>query len=195
MKLKDLIFKYRKIIMLALVLVSVIIIITAMYVTEYNNNKVTREDVLTSTPSGEYKDSNEFLKLFDTFKIYMSDEQTVMFDDNGEVLQHGSRTFTIDTKLKENADIQKDVYVTLGLGANWVKYIATTSRSKIYLGESGKIKFSNVDALFPLQGDLLFLPKLEPTLYVLIEWSNSLNKNFYTYLEYEYSVYSIKPSK
>ena len=181
--------------MLALVLVSVIIIITSMYVTEYNNNKVTREDVLTSTPSGEYKDSNEFLKLFDTFKIYMSDEQTVMFDDNGEVLQYGSRTFTIDTKLKENADIQKDVVVTLGLGVNWVKYMASTSRYSIDLDESEEIKFSNIDTLFPLQGDLLFLPKLEPTLYVLIEWSNSLNKNFYTYLEYEYSVYSIKPSK
>ena len=194
MKIKDLIFKYRKIIMLALVLVSVVIIITAMYVTEYNNNKVTREDVLTSTPSGIYKDSKDFTEQFDTFKIYLTSELEVMFDDNGEILEDGTRKFAIETKLKDSANIKK-VAVTLGMGANWVKYISSTgSNSDIDLDDTDNITINGIDTLFPLQNDLWFTPKLQPTLYVLIEWTDTLNAKYHTYLQYDYSVYSVKPS-
>ena len=196
MKNKISILKYKKIIMLSLVLISVIIVIAAMYITEFNINKVTREDVLTKTPAGIYKEFKDFDEQFETFKIYLDSEDEFMKDDEGNILEYGIRKFGIETKLKDASDISK-VNITLGMGANWVKYISSSASSGsngIDLNDTDYISFNDLDTLFPLQGKLLFLPKLQPTLYVLIEWSE-LNTNYHTYVEYEYSQYSIKPVK
>ena len=89
--------------MLALVLISIVIIITATYVTTYNNNKITREDVLTADMSSKtQKDFEEdFLSNFDEFKIYLSSEVEVIYKDD-KVLEYGTRKFTVKNNVKEN---------------------------------------------------------------------------------------------
>lgn len=185
------ILKYKKIIMLALIVISVVIIIAATYITGYNVNKVVREDVLTQDMSAKiYKSSEDFLGNFDEFKIYLSDERVYTKD-----VQEGWREFTVIAKTNTESDIKKEIYVTLGMGANWVKYISELSdRETVKIGEEREIKIENIEQKFPLKSSLLFTPKVEPTLYVLVEWSE-LNTNYYTYLEYDYKTYSIKPSK
>ena len=181
--------------MLALILVAIAIIIPAIYITDYNVNKVTREDVLTQDMSSkDFKSKEEFLSNFEEFKIYLSNETEAKFE-NGKLLEgeEGSREFTVKKKENENSKITSEyIKVTLGMGANWVKYISETRTSNIK-GESQTIELGNLEVLFPLKGDLLFLPEVEPTLYVLVEWSE-LGENYYTYLEYEYSEYSVVPA-
>ena len=187
------ILKYKKIIMLALILIAIAIIIPAIYITDYNVNKVTREEVLTQDMSAkDFKSSDEFLKNFDEFKIYLSNEIEAKFHD-GELFEKGEREFTVQMKESEDSKITSEyIKITLGMGANWVKYISETTSSNVK-GTKQTITFNNIDVLFPLKGDLLFLPKVEPTLYVLVEWSE-LGDNYYTYLEYDYSVYSVVPT-
>ena len=82
MKEKFDILKYKKIIMLALILVSITILITATYITTYNNNIITREDVITTNMSGKIQKDFEkdFLSNFEEFSIYMSSEEEVKYD-------------------------------------------------------------------------------------------------------------------
>ena len=193
MKQKFNILKYKKIIMLALILISIIIIITATYITTYNNNKVTREDVLTADMSSKIQKDFEkdFITHFDEFKIYLDDEEEVKYDGD-KLFETGSRTFSVENKVKEDSTVS-NIKVTLGMGANWVKYISDTRTGSVKNNSSTTITISNIEELFPLQGDLWFLPKLEPTLYVMVEWSE-YNTNYYAYYEYDYSVYSVKPA-
>jgi hypothetical protein len=193
MKQKFNILKYKKIIMLALILISIIIIITATYITTYNNNKVTRVDVLTADMSSKIQKDFEkdFITHFDEFKIYLDDEEEVKYDGD-KLFETGSRTFSVENKVKEDSTVS-NIKVTLGMGANWVKYISDTRTSSVKNNSSTTITISNIEELFPLQGDLWFLPKLEPTLYVMVEWSE-YNTNYYAYYEYDYSVYSVKPA-
>ena len=193
MKQKFNILKYKKIIMLALILISIVIIITATYITTYNNNKVTREDVLTADMSSKIQKDFEkdFITHFDEFKIYLDDEEEVKYDGD-KLFETGSRTFSVENKVKEDSTVS-NIKVTLGMGANWVKYISETRTGSVKNNSSTTITISNIEELFPLQGDLWFLPKLEPTLYVMVEWSE-YNTNYYAYYEYDYSVYSVKPA-
>lgn len=193
MKQKFNILKYKKIIMLALILISIVIIITATYITTYNNNKVTREDVLTADMSSKIQKDFEkdFITHFDEFKIYLDDEEEVKYDGD-KLFETGSRTFSVENKVKEDSTVS-NIKVTLGMGANWVKYISDTRTGSVKNNSSTTITISNIEELFPLQGDLWFLPKLEPTLYVMVEWSE-YNTNYYAYYEYDYSVYSVKPA-
>ena len=187
------IFKYKKIIMLVLILVAIAIIIPAIYITEYNINKVTREDVLTQDMSSkDFKSSDEFLSNFEEFVIYLSNETEAKFD-NGKLFEEGSREFTVDAKEKTDSKITSEyIKVTIGMGANWVKYISATATGNVRSAKH-TIELNNLKENFPLQGNLLFLPKIEPTLYVLVEWSE-LGENYYTYLEYDYSQYSVVPA-
>ena len=65
--------KYKKIIFIGLILVSVIICICATYITEYNKTKVNPEELLTSTY--EYKDSSEFLNNFNSFVSILQNQK------------------------------------------------------------------------------------------------------------------------
>ena len=53
--------------------------------------------------------------------------------------------------------------------------------------ENEKVEISNIDVKFPAKGDLLFVSNIEPTVYVMIEWSEKDNSKHYTYLEFDYS--------
>ena len=193
MKEKFDILKYKKIIMLALIIVSITILITATYITTYNNNIITREDVITTNMSSKtQKDfEQDFLSNFEEFSIYMSSEEEVKYDGD-KVFEYGSRKFTVKNTVKEESKIS-NIKVTLGMGANWVGYKSSTKSSTVKNDGSTTSTISNIDVMFPLKNDLLFTPKIEPTLYVLVEWSE-LGMNYYAYYEYDYSVYSVKPS-
>lgn len=174
--------KYKKIIMLSLIAVAAIICIVATYVTEYNNNKVTIDDVFTTEMNKTFKSSEEFTANFTEFKIVL-DKIVEPYDET-----LGKHTFIVETTAAETSKIKGEISVTIALGANWVKYISETGNSSIEIGkENEKVSINGIDVTFPLKGDLLFLPKLEPTVYVMVEWGEKDNSEYYTYLEFDYS--------
>ena len=175
--------KYKKIIMLVLVLVATIICISATYITEYNLNKVTREDVFpTNEEKTGFRTEEEFLANFTEFKITLDK----VIDPYDETL--GKHTFIVEATETETSKIKGDLTVSIALGANWIKYISNTGKSSIEIGEENeKVEISNIDVKFPAKGDLLFVSNIEPTVYVMIEWSEKDNSKHYTYLEFDYS--------
>lgn len=187
--------KYKKIIMLALVLVSIIICVFATYISEYNLNKVSREDVLTMEMTKNYKSSEEFLENFSVFNIYLS-ENIAPYKD-GETLVAGKQVFTVNTVASATSQVKGDLKITIGLGANWIKFISKTgSNEKVEVGSNDeKITINNIETTFPAKGDLWFVTVDAPTLYVLVEWSEKNNSQYYTYLEYDYETYSQKTSE
>ena len=196
MKSKFDILKYKKIIMLALILISVIIIITATYVTTYNNNKVTREDVLTSDMSSKnLKDfEKDFMVHFDEFIIYLDKEEEVKYDGD-ELFETGDREFVAKNTVKESSKSTiSNIRVTIGMGASWVGYVSKTSTASLRVNSSTTLIISGIEVTFPLKPSLWFVPNQEPTLYVMVEWSE-LNTNYYAYYELDYSVYSVKPTE
>ncbi len=182
--------KYKKIIMLALVLIAIVICVFATYITEYNINKVSREDVLTTEVTSAYEESNVFLNNFSDFKIYLSQE-IVPYKDNDELV-YGKKVFTVITVASEDSEI-KTVKFTIGLGANWIKYISNTATKTVTIGKNTDITISNIDTVFPTNGKLWFVNVTHPTLYVLVEWSDYAGSKHHTYLEYDYKTYSVKP--
>ena len=175
--------KYKKIIMLALIVVAVIICVTATYITEYNINKVTREDIFpTDETKKGYTSEEDFLENFTEFEIVL----TKVIDPYDETL--GKHTFTVNTTAAETSKIKGNLSVSIALGANWVKYTSNTGTATVEIGEENeKVEISGIDQTFPLKGDLLFVSNIEPTVYVLVEWSEKDNSQHYTYLEFDYS--------
>ena len=81
------ILKYKKIIMLALVLVSIITCVCAAYITEYKKTKVTPEILFTEIEETRtYKDSEEFLKNYEYFYIYTERYVEATEDDKGNLM-------------------------------------------------------------------------------------------------------------
>lgn len=179
------ILKYKKIIMLVLIVISVAIITTAAYVTNYNLNEVTREDVLTVEPKGEYRSNEEFYKNFKTFSIKIDDNRgliTPHTSANGELVP-GYYKFKIHSELAEGTNLKNSVTVTGGLGANWIKFISKTGKTSFTPGSvNATFKIEGIEQTFPSSGDLLFIKVDYPTLYVLVEWQE-LSTYYYTYLE------------
>ena len=175
--------KYKKIIMLTLVVIAVIICVAATYITEYNLNEVTREDIFpTDETKKGYTTEEDFLANFSEFEIILDK----VVDPYDEVL--GKHTFVVKTTATETSKIKGDLSVTMALGANWVKYISSTGHGTVEIGEEKEtVVIGSIDTTFPLKGDLLFVSNIEPTVYVLIEWSEKDNSQHYTYLELDYS--------
>ena len=176
--------KYKKIIMLALIVIATIICITATYITEYNLNEVTREDVFpTDETSKGYTSEEDFRANFSEFDIIL--DKIVDPYEN----ELGKHTFVVKTTAAETSKIKGDLEVTIVLGANWVKYQSDEGHnSSVEIGaENETVTIGNIDKTFPLKGDLLFVTNIEPTVYVLIEWSEKDNSHHYTYLELDYS--------
>ena len=175
--------KYKKIIMLVLIVVAAIICVAATYITEYNVNEVTREDVFpTDETMKGYTSKEDFLANFTEFEIVL----TKVVDPYDETL--GKHTFTVNTTAAETSKIKGNLSVSIALGANWVKYISKTGTSNVEIGkENETVEISSIDQTFPLKGDLLFVSNIEPTVYVLVEWSEKDNSQHYTYLEFDYS--------
>ena len=180
------IFKYKKIIMLALILVAIVIIVAAAYITDYTANTVTREEVLTIEPKGEYRSSDDFLKNFKTFEIAIDDNRgliTPHTDTNGNLIP-GYFKFRIKSELVEETNLKNTVTVYGGLGANWIKFISNTGKVSFTPGSiNTTFKVDGIETTFPTQGHLLFIEVDYPTLYVLVEWQE-LTSYYYTYLEY-----------
>lgn len=175
--------KYKKIIMLALVVIAAIICITATYITEYNLNEVTREDVFPTNETNKgYTSEEDFKANFSEFDIIL--DKIVDPYEN----ELGTHTFVVKTTAAETSKIKGDLKVTIVLGANWVKYQSEQGYSSIEIGEENEtVTIGKIDTTFPLKGDLLFVTNIEPTVYVLIEWSEKDNSHHYTYLELDYS--------
>lgn len=190
-KIKTSILKYKKIIMLALVLIAVVICICATYITEYNLNKVSREEVLTTEVTSQYKSSEEFLKNFAKFQLYLSQDVKPYTDEDKIV--YGKKVFTTLMVANEDAEVKGTVKLTIGLGANWIKYISKTENKAVTLGKATDITIEGIDLIFPTEGKLWFVKVEQPTLYVLAEWSDYSGTKYHTYLEYDYNTYSVKP--
>ena len=193
MNFKSAIFKYKKIIMLALVFVAVIICVVATYVTEYNVNKIHVEELFTVEETRKYRSSSDFLDFFETFTITETTVIDPFTDEDGEP-NPGSRTYTVVTKVKENTETEiKRVSLKLCLAADWIHYISKigSSSTNMTLDRDNIISISDIDTRFPAAGNLWFVTVKEPTLYVLASWSEN-NTHYYTYLQYEHSEYSSK---
>lgn len=175
--------KYKKIIMLALILVATIICVSATYITEYNLNKVIREDIF-PTEEGKtgFRTEEEFLANFTEFEIVL-DKIIEPYDEIS-----GKHTFLVKTTAAETSNIKGEIKVTMALGANWIKYISDTGSSSIEIGkENETVEIRNIDTKFPAKGDLLFVSNIEPTVYVMVEWSEKDNSKHFTYLEFDYN--------
>ena len=186
------IFKYRKIIMLVLILIAVIICISATYITTYEANVVTREDVITKQVTSTYKSSEEFLSNFEKFEIKLTQAIDPYKDNAGtEVL--GSYKFKVENKTNESSRIREtvDLKVTAGLGANWIGFKSqTAANNSVDVNSStATLTIKNIDTIFPTVGPLWFVNVDAPTLYVLVEWSEIDGSQFHTYLEFSEAEY------
>lgn len=203
MALKQNIMKYKKVIMLSLIVVSIVICVLATYITGANKNKVTAEDVFADILTEQYYEkyeevsSEDFLANFESFHIY----QSKYLEPYDETL--GYRYFKIDATKKEDSKIKNPIKVYVGLGANWVGYSVHSNSAEVDLNKISQAKeyywkIDNItsDDTFPMKGNLLFTKAKEPTMYVLIEWTTEIgkNNNKYTILEIDYETFTQKPN-
>lgn len=194
--------KYRKVIMLSLIVLTLVICITATYITGYQKNKVTAEDVFAEILTEEYCDkysevsSEEFLSNFEEFHIYQS-YYLRPYDET-----KGYRNFKISATKTSTSKIKNDVKIYVGLGANWVGYKKVSKPKTFNLDKIStsseyywRIEGIEKSEVFPIKGNLWFTKAKEPTLYVLVEWTNEIgkNNNKYTILEYDYETFTTKP--
>ena len=173
------ILNYKKLIMLGVLLVAVIICVTATYVTEYNKNKVTAEDVLKiSEIQREYVELDEFLENFKSFKV----ELTEKLNPNEKTDTKGKREYVITVEFEKDAEFENDKFTAkIGLGANWVGYVSALKETTISESNVERvITISPIDHTFPTKGGLWFTSVEGPTVYLLLQWSYD-GKDFYTY--------------
>ena len=136
---------------------------------------------------------NDFMNHFEEFVIYLDKEEEVKYDGD-ELFETGDREFIVKNTVKESSKSTiSNIKVTIGMGANWVKYISNTSTSSVRVNSSTTLIISGIENTFPLKPSLWFVPDQEPTLYIMVEWSE-YNTNYYAYYEYSSSVYSVKPA-
>lgn len=205
MALNKKIFKHKRAIMLSLIGIAVVICILATYITGYQVNKVEAEDVFEEILTEDYLNryteasSDEFLANFDEFHIYES-YYLEPYDST-----KGYREFKLSVTKSESYNIKNDIKVTIGLGANWVNYKALSSNKQVSINPS-KVNADKVywtidgiskDHVFPIKGGLWFTKAKEPTLYVLVEWTDMVgkNNNKYTILEFDYETFQTNPTK
>lgn len=190
MTFKSAIFKYKKIIMLALVLIAVITCVVATYVTEYNINKIHVEELFTVEETRKFKTEREFIENFSSFVIKSTSEIDPSTDPETGETDLGERIFTVNAKLEEGKNLKK-LSLKLCLAADWIHYISKlgTSSSDMNLSVEHTITI-NIDRIFPANGNLWFVTVKQPKLYVLATWSEN-NTHYYTYLEYDYAEYGL----
>lgn len=187
------IFKYKKIVMLALIVLGLCICVAGAYLTTYKRNLVTIEDVIPTKLTGYEKVSEEeFLANFNKFEIKET-SYIKPFENNGTAID-GYKTYTVYAEAADGSKIRGDLKITIGLGASWVGYKSETDTQEIKIGKEKQELIINVgfDDVFPQKGKLWFIKAEQPVLYVLVEWSEKLNTKpyKYTYLEFDYSKYS-----
>lgn len=187
------ILKYKKIIMLALILVAAIICVSASYITEYNKTKVSAETIFTTIEETRtYKDSEEFYKHFEYFHIYASEYKTAHEDLNGNLV-NGKAVFTIKSKNAENCKA-KNINVSVALAANWIEFQALNDQAKDHSSKNETtIKISNINQIFPAKGKLWFTGADQPTLYVMIKWTENETNRYYTFIELSYDQFIAVP--
>jgi hypothetical protein len=187
------ILKYKKIIMLALVLVSIITCVCAAYITEYKKTKVTPEILFTEIEETRtYKDSEEFLKNYEYFYIYTERYVEATEDDKGNLI-NGTHKFKVASKDAQTKNA-KLVTIEIKLAANWINFQSNSATTSNYTSKKGAtLTISNIAQIFPAKGKLLFTKVEEPTLYVLIKWTENDGSRYYTFMELDCEQYSEVP--
>ena len=193
--------KYKKIIMLALVLVAVIIIISTSYITEYNQTHIEPATLFETTeethPADRYRKPEEFYSNFEYFKIYRATgtiNNDAYIDANGQLVA-GSPKFTVISKQGANYKVANTMNIQIKLAADWIGFQSNVASYQNYkVGEKANLTIANVTQTFPAKGDLWFTTVKHPTLYALIQWTDSTDqKRYYTYLELEFDEYNEIP--
>ena len=190
------ILKYKKIIMLALILVAAIICVSAAYITEYNKTKIDVETLFTDIEEGRtFVDSEEFLKNYEYFHIFLKEGSSDAYLNSNDELVSGTQRFSVVSKNADSYSIRKDtVSIQAILAADWIGFISSSaSTTKYTSGKDATLTISNIAQIFPAKGDLWFTGAKHPTLYVLVKWSEKDGQRYYTYLELEYKEYSVTP--
>ena len=172
--------KYKRLIMIGVLLVAVIICVTASYITEYNKNKVTVDDVLnlSAIENKEHVEFDEFLENFDSFKIHLEEK----LNPNEATSTIGKRVYVITVDFADDADFDNDKFTAkIGLGANWVHYVSDLGSTTVSeTNVERTITVSNVEHTFPASGNLWFTNVSKPTVYLYLEWVVD-GESFYTY--------------
>lgn len=187
------ILKYKKIIMLSLILVAVIICVCATYITEWRKNKIDVETLFTTIEEDRtFKDNDEFLENYEYFYIYLLEGKDAYMNDNDSLVS-GTKKFKVVSKDSEDMDI-KNVSIQIKLAANWIGFQSNDASTNKYTSSNETtLTISNITQIFPAKGKLLFTNVKQPTLYVLIKWSDNSGDRYYTYLEMEYKEYNVTP--
>ena len=188
------ILKYKKIIMLVLILAAVITCVCAAYVTEYNKTKVSAETLFTEIEETRtYKDSEEFFKNYEYFHIY-SEKYTEATEDSKGNLLPGSCKFKVVSKDAQSKKA-KSVGLEIKLAANWIGFQSNSATTSNYNSKNGAtLSISNINQIFPAKGKLLFTNVEQPTLYVLIKWTENEKDRYYTFIELDFEEYSQIPN-
>ena len=172
--------KYKRLLMIGVLLVAVIICVTATYITEYNKNKVTVDDVLgiSAIEGKEHVDFDEFLENFDSFKIHLEEK----LNPNEATATIGKRVYVITVDFADDAEFDSDKFTAkIGLGADWIHYVSDLGSTTVSETNVERIiTISNVNHTFPTSGNLWFTNVDKPTVYLYLEWAVD-GESFYTY--------------
>ena len=188
----------RKLILLAAILLSIIVGTIVTYAATSSKNKVNENNVFLEEemPEDTYnKVGNDvFFNLFESFEIIDTSYIKPYYDDNNEVVSSESKlVLNCDSKLRDGVILENNQFVIkFKLGASWINYRSKVSSS--YTVTAGKtmsdMKLSGLDQIFPTKGPLWFTKVKNPTLYVMITWTQKIgseNNSYYTILQYEYN--------
>lgn len=183
----------NKWIMLGLILVGLIIVLVAMFVTEYTINNVSAEKAFeTKIEEGWVEVSEEdFLKHFTTFDLK---EDKIVYPTTTIT---GKATISLKAEF-DNSISKKDRYLneTTSLtvyakyGADWIGfYSQEASFSSYTIGSTNATTrtINNFDKLFPAS-KFLFIRIEHPELFSLIKWTNN-GTTYYTLLSLDHTEY------
>lgn len=187
----------NKFIMLGLIIVAVVIIVTAMYVTEFTKNNVSAKDAFKETIQETWIEVNEddFLKHFEKFEIKETKLINPIFNGK-EVATNGKASISIETAFDNTLDKKErylnentQISITVQYGADWVGYVGSNQTfTNLEIGSKLTTRtISDFNQLFPTN-KLLFVRVNNPELFVLVKWTDN-GTNYYTLLTLNHNEY------
>lgn len=187
----------NKFIMLGLIIVAVVIIVTAMYVTEFTKNNVSAKDAFKETVQETWVEVNEdeFLKHFEKFEIKETKLITPILNGK-EVITNGKASISVETSFDNELDKKERYFnentkitITVQYGADWVGYVGSSQTfTSLEIGSKLTTRtISDFNQLFPTN-KLLFVRVNNPELFVLVKWTDN-STNYYTLLTLNHNEY------
>ena len=187
----------NKFIMLGLIIVAVVIIVTAMYVTEFTKNNVSAKDAFKETIQETWVEVNEddFLKHFEKFEIKETKLINPIFNGK-EVVTNGKASISVETTFDNELDKKErylnentQITITVQYGADWVGYVGSNQTfTNLEIGSKLTTRtISDFNQLFPTN-KLLFVRVNNPELFVLVKWTDN-STNYYTLLTLNHNEY------